>query len=506
MKIFTHMHKLNLLPEIIKGICNHPDKNAFFINDKYYTYNTLAEHISGILEIIERHTGKNPQCIGIVEKDDIETYASLLAVLLSGNTYVILNPHNPVSRNNTIIQSTDIQLLLQSDSTDLNINVPKHLKLICTESSSSNNILRDLKISAKDEDLAYIIFTSGSTGIPKGVPISHRNLNAFYEAYSSLDFDLNHNDRMLQMFDLCFDVSIVSTLYPLTVGACIYTIPQNGVKYTQVYELLEDKELTFAAIAPSLLSYLQPYFEEINLPYLKYLILTAEASNWNLLSQFVPCIPNANLVNLYGPTEATIYCTAYHLDPKNVHTYNGMLAIGKPFKSMHTLIIDDNLQIIPKGEKGELCIAGAQLMEGYWKDPKKSKEVFVELNCFGVPTRYYRTGDICFMDEDDCIHYCGRKDYQVQIQGFRVELNEIEHTVRQYHPNGSNVVIAKPNQIGNQELHLFLEKYEGEDTVLMDYLKEKLPIYMCPKNIYGINELPLNSSGKIDRKKLLESL
>ena len=498
------MHKYNLISQIINGIQNHPNRNAFFIDGKHYTYKILAQYVSGILNIIKQHTGQAPQCIGILEGDNIETYASLLAVLFSGNTYVILNPHNPKSRNKTIIESTDIQLILHSDEYDYNLDVPKYVNQLSTTKVESKNILNKIDIQIDTDSLAYIIFTSGSTGVPKGVPISHRNLNAFYAAYSSLNFNLNKEDRLLQMFDLCFDVSVVSTLYPLTLGACIYTVPQNGVKYTHVYELLEDEELTFAAIAPSLLSYLQPYFKEIKLPKLKYLILTAEASNWDLLSQFMPCTPNAEYINLYGPTEATIYCTAYRVDPNHVDTYNGMLAIGKAFQSMHTIIVDENLQEVPKGKKGEMCVTGVQLMEGYWKDPSKSKEVFFELDCFGEPTRYYKTGDICFVDEKDCIHYCGRKDYQVQIQGFRVELNEIEHAVRQYHSIGSNIVLAKPNQLGNQELHLFLEKYKGEKTVLMDFLKEKLPIYMCPKNIHGINELPLNSSGKVDRKKLLE--
>jgi len=497
------MVKDYLISKIINGIRKHQDRNAFFIDGQYYTYKTLAEQISGVLKIINQHTGQMSQCIGIVERDNIETYASLLAVLISGNTYVILNPHNPANRNRTIIESTDIQLILQSDKKELITDYPRHVKTICTKGFGDENILDDFEIQAEEDSLAYIIFTSGSTGLPKGVPISHRNLNAFYTAYSALGFDLSQDDRMLQMFDLCFDVSVVSTLYPLTLGACVYTVPQNGVKYTQVYELLEDEELTFAAIAPSLLSYLQPYFEEINLPKLKHLILTAEASNWDLLSQFIPCAPNAEFVNLYGPTEASIYCTSYRVKPDKVDTYNGMLAIGKAFKNMYPKIIDESLQEVPKGEKGELCIAGSQLMEGYWKDAKKTSEVFVELNCFEVLTRYYRTGDICFIDEKDCIHYCGRKDYQVQIQGFRVELNEIEHTVRQYHTKGSNVVLAKTNSLGNQELHLFLEKFEENDQNLNNFLKERLPIYMCPKKIHDIEELPLNTSGKVDRKKLL---
>lgn len=498
------MYKDNFLIRILNGIQNHPDRNAFFINGKHYTYKILAQYVSGILNIIKLHTGQVSSCIGIIEKNNIETYASLLAVLFSGHTYVILNPHNPKSRNRTIIESTDIQLILHSNEHDHLLDTPKYVNSLCTKDVKFENTLREIDLQIDADSLAYIIFTSGSTGIPKGVPISHRNLNAFYTAYYSLNFDLNKEDRLLQMFDLCFDVSVVSTLYPLTLGACIYTVPQDGVKYTHVYELLEDEELTFAAIAPSLLSYLQPYFKEINLPKLKYLILTAEASNWDLLSQFIPCVPNAELVNLYGPTEATIYCTSYRVDPNHVNIYNGMLAIGKAFQSMHTIIVDENLQEVPKGEKGEMCVAGAQLMEGYWKDSRKSKEVFVELDCFGVRTRYYKTGDICFIDEKNCIHYCGRKDYQVQIQGFRVELNEIEHAVRQYHSMGANVVLAKPNQLGNQELHLFLEKYEGEQLSLVNFLKSNLPLYMCPKNIYDINELPLNSSGKVDRKKLLE--
>lgn len=494
----------NLLTLIIKGIQNHPDRNAFFIDGKHYTYKTLEKRISGIYNIIKQHANTTTQCIGILEGDNIETYASLLAILFSGNTYVILNPHNPNSRNRTIVESTDIQLILHSEGKETALDFPKYVNSLCTTGVESEALIEEIYPQINVDSLAYIIFTSGSTGVPKGVPITHRNLNSFYSAYSALNFKLDENDRMLQMFDLCFDVSVVSTLYPLTLGACIYTVPQDGVKYTHVYELLEDEDLTFAAIAPSLLSYLQPYFDEIDLPKLKYLILTAEASNWDLLSQFTSCTPNAEYVNLYGPTEGTIYCTAYRVNPEKVDTYNGMLAIGQVFKNMHAVIVDDKLREVAQGEKGELCIAGSQLMNGYWQDEDKTKEVFVDLDCFGVPTRYYKTGDICFIDDKKCIHYCGRKDYQVQIQGFRVELNEIEHAVRQYHPIGSNVVVAKPNQIGNQELHLFLEKYEGDNSSLFEYLKEKLPIYMCPKKIYEINELPLNTSGKVDRKKLLQ--
>ncbi len=491
----------NIIKDIAESIEKNSNRNAFFIQGEYYTYKELSQKTASIYNQIKKYA-KHPQCIAIVEANNIETYASILAVLFSGNTYVIINPLNPKERNKIIIDSTSIGIGLIFGNDNL-VHLSGVETIINSKECTESIDFRDIEIINHPKGLAYIIFTSGSTGIPKGVPISHNNLNAFYQAYSKLGFQLSADDKMLQMFDLCFDVSVVSTLYPLTLGACVYTVAQDGVKYTQVYELLEDEELTFAAIPPSLLSYLRPYFDEIELPKLKYLILTAEASNWDLLAEFKASIPNAQMVNLYGPTEATIYCTSYLLDYTQVNTYNGMLAIGKPFSGIDIKIINPKGEEVATGEKGELCVSGNQIMDGYWKNADKTNEVFV---CFNNRKPYYKTGDICFLNEEGCLFYCGRKDYQVQIQGFRVELNEIEYVAGQYHNQGNNVVVAKTNPLGNQELHLFVDNFKGDIKKLRSFIEEKLPPYMCPKQIYVMAELPLNTSGKIDRKKLLENI
>ena len=276
----------DMICEIIEAFEKYAGHQAFVINNITYTYRQLSETVYKISTLINNREDK---IIGIIAEDRLETYASILAVLISGKTYVILHPAYPRHRNRKIAELADIHLILYTkDIRVLNLDT-EHIDFICT-SELQEVVPSSSGIHSEKNENAYIIFTSGSTGEPKGVPISRNNLNAFYNAYSHLDWQLDENDRMLQMFELTFDVSIVSFLFPLTIGACIYTVSPEGVKYINVIEILEKYNLTFAAVAPSLLQLLLPYFSEIQLPELKYLIVTAEASDVELLSAFRACV------------------------------------------------------------------------------------------------------------------------------------------------------------------------------------------------------------------------
>ena len=340
----------------------YPGKTAFVIDGIAYSYKELFACVNGIHAFLD---GREEEVIGVVAENRIETYAAILAVLLSGKTYVILHPHYPDNRNNKIREAGDIGVVLYADECDMAKAMPESMAFVSTrelrgeEHAEYNYGSGDTK--------AYIIFTSGSTGEPKGVPITRDNLNAFYTAYSALGWNLGADDRMLQMFELTFDVSVVSTLFPLTVGAAIYTVGPGEMKYTKVYELLEDERLTFAAIAPSLLQFLSPYFDEIRLPDLKYLIVTAEAAQADVLARFRACAPNAEFVNLYGPTEATIYCTAYRIPREECKHYHGMIAIGRPFEEMEVVIADEEVQALGTEDNGVLVVGLPLVMAGYWK-------------------------------------------------------------------------------------------------------------------------------------------
>lgn len=509
---------LDMLADIMKAALKYADRPALVIEDETYTYSRLMGQAVDI-----SHTLRNlkENVIGIAAENRIETYASILAVLLTGKTYVILHPGYPAERNRQIARQAGIGLLLYGPEGDALLSPDIAVKRIYTSFYPSDYIyykrylfshtcahpsfhLHDYLPDGVAAELpAYIIFTSGSTGEPKGVPISRTNLNAFYAAYKKLGWKLDEKDRMLQMFELTFDVSVVSLLYPLTLGACVYTVPRGGMKYLNVLDIMERHRLTFAAVAPSVLRLSRPYFSEVTFLHLRYLVVTAEATDVDLLTEFRPCIPNATVVNLYGPTEATIYCTSYIIPDKECKHHNGMAAIGKPFDGMEAVIADEDGNPLPANEKGELWIRGPQLMRGYWNAPEKSAQCFVR-NKEGK--LYYRTGDLCLKDADGDIIYCGRKDTQVKIQGFRIELGEIEYRVKQFYANTVNVVVLPVyNADGTTELHLVIEQEKIENIHELEAdLRRHLPSYMLPKRIHLLNSFPLNASNKTDRKKIIE--
>ena len=301
----TASEAANMLNDIARSMHEWRDRTAMVIEGEHYRYSQLSALTARLMAIIGRNSCTT---IGIVAENNLQTYAAILATLFLGKTYVVLHPDFPDERNASIIADAGIEVVVYCRNI---IGCASGLKQICSADVSMEPDC-DMPISVTPSDNpAYIIFTSGSTGRPKGVPISRDNLNAFYTAYRQLGFHLDHNDRMLQMFELTFDVSVVSFLYPLSLGASVYTVPSEGMKYLNVLDVIESGQLTFAAIAPSVLRLARSYFGEISLPKLRYLIVTAEATDVKLMASFRPCIPNAEVFNLYGPTEATIYCTAY---------------------------------------------------------------------------------------------------------------------------------------------------------------------------------------------------
>ncbi|MGD1006305.1 MAG: AMP-binding protein [Ignavibacteriaceae bacterium] len=509
---------MDILYSFQKCVEKFSGRNAFCINNNFYTYTDFAKIISGIRSFIDNNlqiTSEASLAVGVTSFDDIETYASFYAIMFSGLTFVPIDPVNPIERNSLMVNLAGISTILTSRQDDNISKMEKeftNVKFVNTKEflkSGSINVGINLTLpEIKPDNTAHILFTSGSTGVPKGVPISNKNINAFMNAFFALGYEIDENDRFLQSLDLQFDLSIMCYMIPLTKGSCVYTVPTEGIRYVNIYSVLKEYKITFALMVPSILSYLRPFFNEIRLEKMRYFMFCGEALYADMLNEWNKCVPNALVQNVYGPTEATIFCLTYNWNRDNSKNkvYTGIVSIGKPMKNIEAIIIDDDNNILPQNEKGELCLAGYQLTAGYLNNPEKNKKAFFINKVNGKEEIFYKTGDVAFKDEQDDFMYCGRKDYQIKIHGYRIELSEIEFHVRQFISPSNAVAVAYPNERGITQIHLFLENYNRLTDILIDFLKTKIPYYMLPSKITIVPSFPLNANGKVDRKALLKSV
>ena len=486
---------LNCIREEIR---KNPSNNAFCIDEEYYTYTQFGQCVSKVRTALQGCYNHNSK-VGLVINDDLETYASIIALWLEGDCYVPLHPDWPLERCVDICEQVELDLILDSSKATRYENV----NVIGTVSLAYEQECLDLNESISDEELAYILFTSGSTGKPKGVQLTRKNLASFMDSFWKTGIVINENDRCLQAFDLSFDVSVQSFLVALTRGACCYTIPHGQIKYIYVGGLIEGQKLTFGAMAPSMLRYLKPYFDEIDASSLKTCILTAEACPLSLIEDWFNCATNTEIYDFYGPTECTIYCTYYKLKKdENNKSHNGVISIGTPMANCIGLILDEAGNELPADQKGELCIAGDQVTKGYWNNDEKNASSFFYKEVDGNNLRFYHTGDLCYKDSDGDIMYSGRLDHQAKIQGFRVEMGEIEYHARVFLGDKNVVCMAFENKEMLNEIAMFIESKEFNVDEMVAYLRTKMPSYMIPSKVYFVPVFPLNSNDKIDKVKL----
>lgn len=490
-----------ILFQVLQSLKESKRKNAFYIDGQYYTYNQFAQRISAIrAQILDLQSSE--QIFALAIHDDLDTYASIFALWMEGKAYVPLHPNQPLERNLNIIEQVGLSNVL--DSADTSVFEGQTLNVMHTSQYEYTADYLDNWVETSDEALAYILFTSGSTGVPKGVQITRGNVAAFMDSFWKTGINITEDDRCLQVFDLTFDVSVQSYLVALTRGACVYTVPYGQVKYLYAASLIQEHKITFGAMAPSMLTYLRPYFDEFDATSMRTTILTAEACPVDLMEDWYKCAKNTEIYDFYGPTEATIYCTYYKLTRGgNNLSLNGIISIGKPLTNVQAIIIREDGTLVEGHEKGELCVAGDQVTPGYWNNADKNESSFFVRD--GV--RYYHTGDLCYWEETGDIMYSGRIDQQAKIQGFRVELGEIEHHAREFYNKEYRVVaIAFDNAQKLTEIALFVESAEQDAQALLTYLRSKMPHYMIPSRIIFEQTFPLNKSEKIDRNILRNKL
>lgn len=480
------------------------DKTAFCIADKEYSYRQLFDYVEQIYGEISK---ADDNLIGLYATDDIRTYASILALWLCGKTYVPLNPTQPKERHAEVIDSVHTHTILSADA---KYTTPVNgVNVLATNCFSHVNYERKgiMQIAeVSDDTLAYIIFTSGSTGKPKGVQLTRGNVAHFIDSMNHIGLNITSADRCLKPFDLTFDFSVSSYVIPLAKGSSVYTVPNRAVKFTYIAGLLEEYKLTVLQMVPSMIRNLLPYFDEVELGSVRYNILCGEALTGKVITPWHQANPNMVSYNMYGPTEDTVFCTYYFINKDNMccpKSANDIVSIGKTFKNNGLLLLDENDKVITEANKeGELCLCGPQLTPGYWENDKENAEKFLMID----DVCYYRSGDMCYYAEDGNLMYVSRKDFQVKINGFRVELGEIENRYAAISGGKYAVVMPFVNEQGNTELAIVIEGKEYDYKEHRAVLANELPAYEVPNKWLFIRTIPLNQNGKVDRKAIKSTL
>lgn len=495
--------KIDFIKTIINPIFSQKDSTeiAFCIGDKMYSYAQFYDVVEQIYSTVVDLPESN---IALYAVDDIRTYASIFALWSCGKSYVPLNPKQPKERHIEVVKSVCSHYVLSADR-KYNIGLDG-VSMLSTLEVVIDGYQRRGNMAIKEVDdatLAYIIFTSGSTGKPKGVQLTRGNVVAFIDSMNHVDeFHITAEDKCLQPFDFTFDMSVSSYVLPLTKGASVYTIPHKAIKFSYIAGLLEDYHLTVLQMVPSMVRNMLPYIGEIPLDSVRYNIFAGEALTGKVLKKWHDANSDMVSYNMYGPTEDTVYCTYYKVSKENIDSLlvtNDVITIGKTFINNGLLLLDDNDNIIfDRNIEGELCLCGKQLTPGYWENEAENTAKFLDI----VGTRYYRTGDLCYYGEDDNLMYIGRKDFQVKINGFRVELGEIENRYSEISKGRFAVVMPYTNEQGNLELSIVIEgeKYDYKED--KEQLAKQLPPYELPSKWLFTRNIPLNANGKVDRKAI----
>lgn len=489
---------MNLIEKYHAAFILYGNNDAFFDGERRYSYNefsTLVQHCRDLLESVAEF---KPGCaVGIVNSEKAETYAAIFAVWFAGGYFVPLHPASPPQFNHEIIQKNRIRAVFAAKDAE---NICKATDVIVLKLSETPEIKLQPVFPRRNSDFMYVLNTSGSTGTPKNVPINSSNLEAFVDGFLEVYPELKENDKFLQTYDITADASFTGYLIPLLIGAAVYTVASGQFKPFQVAKTLAENPITWVQVTPSLLACLQPFFGSLWFVGVTHFHFGGEALPLSLVDEWRPHVPNAEISNVYGPTETTITATIYKCLPgDSVHARNNIVSVGKPLKHVLTMITDDRLN---SEKRGELLIGGAQVMEKY---------LFTETQPFiypgkeGEQQKFYPSGDWVETDHDGLIYFTARIDDQVKINGYRVDLTEIENHVSKATGGLHAAAVAVEVKTALKQLVVFVEHFKGDTTQMMQLLKKDLPFYKMPENIIGIETFPLTNSGKTDRKALIKS-
>lgn len=496
------IHRSTLLHRLFEEtVPSYQDEKAVVFHQQHLTYGELNQRADQLAQTLLRQT-KTQEIIGLSTTRSLEMIVGLLAILKAGKAYLPLDPNHPVNRLELVISGSGIRSCVATPS-DGELFRGFNLDVIHSDIEHAGG---QSPVEHQNEN-ACVLYTSGSTGKPKGVCVPHRGLVNF------LLWQKDHSKaapglRTSQFCHLGFDVSIEEIFVPLITGGTLYLmddpirldsgnllrfIEKNGIH--RMY--LPYVELQYLAEEAIKENFFPPSLREVITGGELLKVTPQIATLFNSLN-------NCPLKNKYGPTEACIWVTALELNG-DASLWPEIPTIGKPFANTTVYILNDQLELLPNGQEGEICLQGVCVANGYLNEPELTAKSFIHwTDPHGNVLRLYKTGDLGKILPDGNIEFHGRRDGQVKIRGNRIELADIEVAIVRQPEVQQAVVIAREDVPGKKYLVAYLVNRERaiDIKLLRNRLIDALPDYMIPSYFVQLEELPKTPSGKVDRKRL----
>ncbi|PPK38203.1 non-ribosomal peptide synthetase [Pseudomonas laurylsulfatiphila] len=454
-----------------------------------------------------RDKGVGPDvCVAIACERSPQLLIGLLAIIKAGGAYVPLDPDYPAERLSYMLSDSGVELLLTQTCLLDRLPASQGVSVIAMDTLHLDSWPSQAPgLHLQGDNLAYVIYTSGSTGQPKGVGNTHAALAERLQ-WMQQTYQLNETDVLMQKAPISFDVSVWEGFWPLITGSRLLIAgPGEHRDPHRIAQLVQAYGVTTLHFVPPLLSLFIDEPLSAQCTSLRRVFSGGEALPAELRNRVLAQLPAVQLHNRYGPTETAINVTHWQCSSAD----GERSPIGRPLGNVICRVLDSELNPVPAGVPGELCISGSGLARGYLGRPGLTAERFVVDPLGEHGARLYRTGDRARWTGDGVIEYLGRLDQQVKLRGFRVEPQEVEARLLAQAGVAQAVVLVRETAAGGQLIGYFTttdtaESIDAQSTRLKAALTAQLPEYMVPAQLMRLDQMPLGPSGKLDRRALPE--
>lgn len=497
--------ELRIQEQFEKMAARFPENVAVELDDATLTYEALNRQANRVAHELRRRGVESGEIIGVLGERSSETIIAILGILKAGGAYLPLDPDFPAERINYTIADSGSRIVLVPEELKEKLNLlPETETFWVNDTGLSANSTENPAFINRADDAAYIIYTSGSTGKPKGTVVQHNNVIRLFFNDQPV-FSFSENDAWSLFHSFCFDFSVWEMYGALFFGGRIVIVPKAVTQDPPAFlRLLSAKKITILNQVPGAFYALSDSsaFDNAALAGIRYIIFGGDMLHPARLGKWKARYPDTKLINMYGITETTVHVTYKEITAKEIES--SISNIGRPIPTLQVYVLDNNSGLLPVGVWGELCISGEGLSRGYLNQPELTAEKFIA-HPFEKGKRMYRSGDLGRFLPGGDIEYLGRKDHQVQLRGYRIELHEIEYQLKTYPAVTDAAVLIMKDANGEPSITAYVVTDGNSNGIadsLREYLQQKLPRYMIPSFFMELEKLPLTANGKLDRKAL----